>query len=221
MNRVGQDVLARIRSYGVVPVLVVEDAECAAPLASALCDGGIPCAEVTYRTPAAGDVLRRMLDARPDMLVGAGTVLTATRAAEARAAGAAFIVAPGFNPSVVDYCLSHDIPVYPGVCTPTEVETAMEKGLRVLKFFPAEPMGGLRTLKAIAAPYGEVSFMPTGGIGLDTLPEYLAFDRVVACGGSWLTPASWLRDRQFDRVRDETARTVAVVATVAGRGVRP
>jgi 2-dehydro-3-deoxyphosphogluconate aldolase/(4S)-4-hydroxy-2-oxoglutarate aldolase len=214
------DVLSRIQRCGVVPVLVVEDAGCAASLAGALSDGGIPCAEVTYRTPAAGEVLRRMRDARPDMLVGAGTVLSAARAAEAVAAGAQFVVAPGFNPAVVDYCQTHDIPVFPGVCTPTEIEAAMTKGLRVLKFFPAEPMGGLRTLKAIAAPYGEISFMPTGGITLSTLGEYLAFDRIVACGGSWLTPAAWLRDGDFARVREETARTVALVAGVAGRGER-
>jgi 2-dehydro-3-deoxyphosphogluconate aldolase / (4S)-4-hydroxy-2-oxoglutarate aldolase len=214
------DVLARIRSHGVVPVLVVHDAAHAAPLAHALCDGGIPCAEVTYRTPAAGEVLRRMREARPDMLVGAGTVLTPACAAEARAAGAAFIVSPGFNPAVVDYCQAHDIPIYPGVCTPTEIEAAMAKELRVLKFFPAEPMGGLRTLKAISAPYGGISFMPTGGIGLGTLAEYLAFDRIVACGGSWLTPAVWLRDGDFARVREETMRTVTLVRTVAGREAR-
>lgn len=220
MSEYRNDVLSRIRAYGVVPVLVVDDVEHAVPLASALCDGGIPCAEVTYRTPAAGEVLRRMREARPDMLVGAGTVLTPTRAAEARAAGAAFIVAPGFNPAVVDYCQAHDIPVYPGVCTPTEIEAAMAKNLHVLKFFPAESMGGLRTLKAMAAPYGEVSFMPTGGIGLDTLGEYLACDRIVACGGSWLAPAAWLRNKDFARVREETARTVAVIARVAGRETR-
>jgi 2-dehydro-3-deoxyphosphogluconate aldolase/(4S)-4-hydroxy-2-oxoglutarate aldolase len=216
-----REVLSRIRSCGVVPVLVVEDAGHAAPLAGALCDGGILCAEVTYRTPAAGEVLRRMREARPEMLVGAGTVLTPAGAGAARAAGAAFIVSPGFNPAVVDYCQDHDIPVYPGVCTPTEIEAAMAKDLRVLKFFPAEPMGGLRTLKAISAPYGEIAFMPTGGITLATLAEYLAFDRIVACGGSWLAPAAWLRDGDFARVREEAARTVSVVSKVAGRTSAP
>ena len=208
----GDDVLARIRRHRIVPVLVVNDARRAAALADALCEGGLPCAEVTYRTPAAGEALRRMRDARPDMLIGAGTVLTPARAAEARAAGAAFIVAPGFNPAVVDYCQAHEIPVFPGVCTPTEIEAAMMKELRTLKFFPAEPMGGLRTLQAIAAPYGDVSFIPTGGIGLDTVTRYLAFDRVVACGGSWMAPTAWLDAGEFTRIRDETARAVAAVS---------
>jgi 2-dehydro-3-deoxyphosphogluconate aldolase/(4S)-4-hydroxy-2-oxoglutarate aldolase len=205
------EVLTRIRRHRIVPVLVVNDASQAAPLANALCDGGLACAEVTYRTPAAGEVLRRMRDARPDMLVGAGTVLTPGCAAEARAAGAAFVVAPGFNPAVVDYCQAHEIPVFPGVCTPTEIEAAMAKGLRVLKFFPAEPMGGVRTLRAIAAPYGELSFIPTGGVGLDLITSYLAFERVVACGGSWMAPSAWLDAGDFERVRVETARAVAAV----------
>lgn len=211
------DLLHRIQTYRVVPVLVVDDATQAAPLADALCDGGLACAEVTFRTPAAGEVLRRMCAAHPEMLVGAGTVLTPSSAAEARAAGAAFVVAPGFNPSVVDYCQSHDIPVYPGVCTPTEIEAAMTKGLRVLKFFPAEAMGGVRTLQAMSAPYGELRFIPTGGIGLDTLGDYLALDRVVACGGSWMAPSGWLRAGEFHRVRDAAARTVAAIAALAAR----
>jgi len=207
------DVVSRMKRHRIVPVLVVSDASQAAPLANALCDGGLSCAEVTYRTPAAGEVLRRMRDARPDMLIGAGTVLTPERAADARAAGAAFVVAPGFSPAVVDYCQAHEIPCFPGVCTPTEIEAAMAKDLRVLKFFPAEPMGGVRTLRAIAAPYGELSFIPTGGIGLDTLDGYLAFERVVACGGSWMAPAAWLDAGDFARVRAETARAVSAVTS--------
>ena len=207
------EVLSRMRRHRIVPVLVVNEAGQAASLANALCDGGLPCAEVTYRTPAAGEVLRRMCEARPEMLIGAGTVLTPERAADARAAGASFIVAPGFNPAVVDYCQAHDIPVFPGVCTPTEIEAAMARDLRVLKFFPAEPMGGVRTLRAIAAPYGELWFIPTGGIGLDTLGEYLAFDRVIACGGSWMAPSAWLDAGDFARVCAETARAVAAVTS--------
>lgn len=209
------DVLSRLRRHRIVPVLVVNEARRAAELAIALCDGGLPCAEVTYRTAAAGEVLRRMREARPEMLIGAGTVLTPERAADARAAGASFIVAPGFNPAVVDYCQAHDIPVFPGVCTPTEIEAAMAKDLRVLKFFPAESMGGVRTLRAIAAPYGELSFLPTGGIGLETLGGYLAFDRVIACGGSWMAPSAWLDAGDFTRVRTETARAVAAVTAEA------
>lgn len=211
------EVVRRIRALRVVPVLVVEDAAHAAPLAAALSDGGLPCAEVTFRTPAAAEVLRRMREARPDMLVGAGTVLTPAQAASARAAGAQFIVAPGFSTAVVDYCQEHDIPMYPGVCTPTEIEAAMAKGLRVLKFFPAEAMGGVRTLRALAAPYGELAFMPTGGIDAGKLPDYLAFDRVLACGGSWMAPAELLRAGRFDAIRDETARAVSLVRSAGVR----
>jgi 2-dehydro-3-deoxyphosphogluconate aldolase/(4S)-4-hydroxy-2-oxoglutarate aldolase len=182
-----------------------------------LCDGGLPCAEVTFRTAAAADVLRRMREARPDMLLGAGTVVTPAQAAAARAAGAAFIVAPGFSPAVVDFCQEHDIPMYPGVCTPTEIEAAMAKGLRVLKYFPAEAMGGVRTLRALAAPYRDVSFMPTGGIDADKLLDYLAFDRVIACGGSWMATAEQIRGGQFDAIRAETARTMSLLGLPSPR----
>jgi len=205
------DVLSRLHQIRVVPVIVIDDPDHAAPLAVALAEGGLPCAEVTFRTAGAAESLRRMVDARPDVLVGAGTVLTPQQVDEARAAGAAFVVSPGFNPAVVDHCLSHDMPVYPGVCTPTEIEMAFGRGLRVVKFFPAEPMGGLPLLKAIAAPYGEMRFMPTGGITRESLGSYLGFDRVVACGGSWMAPPAWIRARQFDAVREEAARTVAAV----------
>jgi 2-dehydro-3-deoxyphosphogluconate aldolase/(4S)-4-hydroxy-2-oxoglutarate aldolase len=152
-----------------------------------------------------------MVDARPGMLVGAGTVLTPRQVDEARDAGAAFVVSPGFSEAVVDHCLAHGMPVYPGVCTPTEIEMALGRGLRVVKFFPAEPIGGLPLLKAIAAPYGEMSFMPTGGITRDSVGRWLAFDRVVACGGSWMAPVDWIRGGRFDQVREEAERTVATV----------
>jgi 2-dehydro-3-deoxyphosphogluconate aldolase/(4S)-4-hydroxy-2-oxoglutarate aldolase len=157
-----------------------------------------------------------MVDARPDVLVGAGTVLTPKQVDEARAAGAAFVVSPGFNAAVVDHCLSHEVPVYPGVCTPTEIEMAIGRGLRVVKFFPAEPIGGLPLLRAIAAPYVEMRFMPTGGITRESLGSYLAFDRVVACGGSWMAPTAWIAAGQFDRVREEAGRTVAAVGATGG-----
>ena len=211
------DVLSRLIQIRVVPVIVLDDPQRAAPLAAALADGGLPCAEVTFRTRAAAECLRRMVDARPDVLVGAGTVLTPQQVDEARSAGAAFVVSPGFNPAVVDHCLAHDMPVYPGVCTPTEIEMALGKGLRVVKFFPAEPIGGLPLLKAIAAPYGEMRFMPTGGITRETVGSYLAFGRVVACGGSWMAPTAWVQAGDFERVREEAARTVATVAAMGGR----
>jgi 2-dehydro-3-deoxyphosphogluconate aldolase/(4S)-4-hydroxy-2-oxoglutarate aldolase len=205
------DVLATLRTLRLVPVIVIDDPANAAPLAVALVDGGLPCAEVTFRTPNAAEAMSRMAEAQPDLLVGAGTVLTPQQAARARDAGARFIVAPGFNPAVVDWCLERAIPVFPGVCTPTEIEMALGKGLQVLKFFPAEAAGGLAFLKAVAAPYVGVEFMPTGGINLENLPDYLAFERIVACGGSWMAPADWIAAKQFDRIRDETARAMSVV----------
>lgn len=209
-------ILEAIRGLRIVPVIVIDDPDAAVPLAAALIDGGLPCAEVTFRTPGAAESLQRMSAEFPDLLVGAGTVLTASQAAEARAAGARFIVAPGFNPRVVDDCLAHDTPVFPGVCTPTDIEAALEKGLRTLKFFPAEPMGGVSFLRAISAPYGDVEFMPTGGISAAKLREYLSFQRVVACGGSWMAPSAWIRERAFDRIREETERAVAAVREITG-----
>src|SRR5512133_1255612 len=167
------DVLARLRAVRLVPVITIDDPDDAVPLANALAEGGLSCAEITFRTPKAADALRRSTAEAPEMFAGAGTVLTTAQAATARKAGAQFMVAPGFNPRVVDYCLEHDIPVYPGICTPTELEAALEKGLNTVKFFPAEPSGGLAFLKAMAAPYGDVNFMPTGGINAANVASYL------------------------------------------------
>jgi 2-dehydro-3-deoxyphosphogluconate aldolase/(4S)-4-hydroxy-2-oxoglutarate aldolase len=213
------DVTATVRSLKIVPVIVIDDAAAAIPLADALIHGGLPCAEVTFRTPNAPDAIARMTGEFPDMLVGAGTVLTPQQAARARDVGARFIVAPGFNPAVVDYCLERGIPVYPGVCTPTEIEMALGKGVHILKFFPAEAAGGLAFLKAVAAPYVGVEFMPTGGINLGNLPNYLAFNRVVACGGSWMAPSEWIAGKQFERIRAETDRAMSLVRElVSGTG---
>ena len=212
------DVMSRLRALRIVPVLVIDDAHDAEPVAQALIHGGLPIAEVTFRTAAAAESLRRIAAELPDLLAGAGTVLSVEQAAQARSAGARFIVAPGFNPAVVDYCLEHDVPVFPGVATPTEIEAALQKGLDTLKFFPAEPLGGLPFLKAVAAPYGGVSFIPTGGINLTNLFEYLAFPRVLACGGSWMAPAEWARAQQFDRIRQETERAVRATQQLVGVG---
>lgn len=206
------DVPGRIRGLRVIPVLVIEEPAHATAVAGALIAGGLPCAEVTFRTRGASEALRRMSDAYPDLLLGAGTVLTPAQVDQASAAGAHFIVAPGFNPAVVDACLERALPVFPGVCTPTEIEAAMGKGLRVLKFFPAEAAGGTAMLKALSAPYGEVEFIPTGGINRANLHNYLSLPGVFACGGSWMATADWIAAGQFDRIRDETAETM--------RGVR-
>ena len=211
-------VLERIASMRIVPMIVIDDPDDAVPLARALSDGGLPCVEVTFRTPRAVEALRRIAGELPDVLVGAGTVLTPAQVAEARAAGARFVVAPGFNAGVVEFCQSVELPVFPGVCTPTEIEMALGAGLSVLKFFPAEPIGGLPFLKAVAAPYTTVSFIPTGGIGPSNLASYLAFPRVVACGGSWLAPNDSIAARQFDRIRDTARAAVAIANDVTAGG---
>jgi 2-dehydro-3-deoxyphosphogluconate aldolase/(4S)-4-hydroxy-2-oxoglutarate aldolase len=210
-----EELVGHLRRLKIVPVITIDDPAHASRLASALSDGGLPCAEVTFRTPAALEALRRMTAEHPDMLLGAGTVLTVKQAAEARAAGAKFLVAPGFNPVVVEYCLANGMPVFPGVCTPTEIEGALGLGLNVLKFFPAEPIGGIKYLKAIAAPYTAVQFMPTGGVTVENIGAYLAFPRVVACGGSWMAPPDWIAGEQFDRIRDAAKRAVEAVGASA------
>jgi 2-dehydro-3-deoxyphosphogluconate aldolase / (4S)-4-hydroxy-2-oxoglutarate aldolase len=208
--------LQEFSRLGIIPVIVIEDAKHAAALADALVEGGLPCAEITFRTEAAVDALRKMSERQPDMLIGAGTVLSPKQAAAARDAGAKFVVSPGFNPAVVDYCQEQSIPVFPGVATPTEIEMALSKDLKTVKFFPAEPMGGLNFLKAIAAPYGMLQFIPTGGISMKNIGDYLAFKRVVACGGTWMAPADWIAAGDFARVKEETARAVAAVQAIKG-----
>ena len=205
-------VLDEIRRLKIVPVIVIDDPARALGLADALAGGGLPCAEITFRTPAASEALRRIAAERPNVLTGAGTVLTTEQAARARDAGARFIVSPGINPKVVEWCQDHSLPVFPGVCTPTEIETALECGLNVVKFFPAEPSGGVGFLKAIAAPFPDLSFMPTGGITAANVREYLAFKRVVACGGSWMAPQDWIQQGAFDRVREAVAAAVSSVS---------
>ena len=209
-------VLERLAAMRILPVIVIDEPDDAVTLSHALRDGGLPCAEVTLRTPRAIEALRRIARELPDMLIGAGTVLTPAQAAEARGAGARFAVAPGFNAGVVEFCQSVELPVFPGVCTPTEIEMALGAGLSVVKFFPAEPIGGLPFLKAVAAPYTTVSFMPTGGIGPSNLASYLAFPRVVACGGSWMAPNDWIAAGLFDRIRDTTRAAVSIASATPG-----
>jgi 2-dehydro-3-deoxyphosphogluconate aldolase/(4S)-4-hydroxy-2-oxoglutarate aldolase len=213
-------VVDRLRALRVVPVIVIDSPRDAIPLAEALADGGLPCAEITFRTPAAIEALSLIARERPDFLVGAGTVLTPQQADLALRSGASFAVAPGTNPRVVAHCREIGLPFYPGVATPSDLEVALELGVRAVKFFPAEPMGGVKFLKALAAPYGEVSFLPTGGITRDTLAGYLGLERVVACGGSWMATADWIASGAFDRIRDETRRVVELVDSLDGRTVR-
>ncbi len=210
------ELLEQVKSYGVVPVVVLNDAKDAVPLADALCEGGLPCAEVTFRTAAAEESIKRMADAHPEMLIGAGTVLTIDQVERAIAAGAKFIVSPGFDPEIVDYCLGKNIPILPGCVTPSEVAQAVKRGMEVIKFFPAEQFGGLATIKAIAAPYPGVKFMPTGGVSAKNLAEYLGFGKIIACGGSWMVKGDLVAAGQFDKICDMTKEAVELVKSIRG-----
>lgn len=196
-------IFEEMKRYKIVPVIVIDDAEDAEGLSDALCEGGIPVAEVTFRTEAAEETIRRMSGRHPDMLVGAGTVLTKEQVDRAAEAGAKFIVTPGLNPEIVCYCQERNVPVCPGVATPSEVEKAMSLGLDLVKFFPAEPMGGIKMLKAISAVYSNVYFMPTGGINGENISDYLAMERVAACGGSWMVKKDLIKAGEFDQIRNK------------------
>ena len=209
-------VLEQFEKIGIIPVVVLDDAKDAENLGRALMEGGLPCAEVTFRTEAAKEVIRIMSEKFPDMLVGAGTVLTTKQVDEAVEAGAKFIVSPGINPKVVDYCVKKNIPITPGTNSPTNVETALEVGLDVVKFFPAEASGGLKFIKAIAAPYTGVRFMPTGGINAENVRDYLKYDRIIACGGSWMVSKDLIKAGDFDRIRELTREAADIVKEIRG-----
>jgi 2-dehydro-3-deoxyphosphogluconate aldolase/(4S)-4-hydroxy-2-oxoglutarate aldolase len=193
------DALSRIEALQIVPVISIEHAADAPALGEALLAGGLPIAEITFRTDAA-EASIRALARRGELLVGAGTVLNVQTAQRALNAGAKFIVSPGFNPKVVSWCLKAGVPIMPGVATPTDVEMALEHGLSAVKFFPAEALGGLKMLKAIAAPFAMMRFVPTGGIDAANLGEYLRFPSVLACGGSWMVSKEILAERRFDQI---------------------
>lgn len=209
-------VLEQFSKLGVVPVVVLNDAKDAEPLAKALCDGGLPCAEVTFRTEAAEESIRIMSEKFPQMLVGAGTVLTIDQVDRAVNAGAKFIVSPGFDPEIVDYCLAKGITVCPGCVTPSEVAQAVKRGLEVVKFFPAEAAGGIKMIKAMAAPYVGLKFMPTGGISAKNLEDYLSFDKIIACGGSWMVKGDLVKAGKFDEIQNLTREAVELAAKIRG-----
>ena len=210
------EVLEKLGQYGIVPVVVLNDSKDAAPLADALCDGGLSCAEVTFRTETAADSIRIMTEKHPEMLVGAGTVLTTKQVDEAVEAGAKFIVSPGLNPAIVKYCIEKNIPITPGVATPSEMEQAIELGLNLVKFFPAEPSGGLAMINAVAAPYTMLKFMPTGGINPDNVKDYLNSDKIFACGGSWMVKGNLINDGNFDKIKELTKEAVNIVKEIRG-----
>ena len=207
----------KFEELGVIPVVVLNDAKDALPLAKALYEGGLPCAEVTFRTAAAEESIRQMHEAYPDMVLAAGTVLTTEQVDRAVAAGAKFIVSPGLNPGIVKYCVEKGILITPGCSNPSDIEIALENGLEVVKFFPAEPAGGLNMIKAMAAPYVGVKFMPTGGINPTNVRDYLAYDRILACGGSWMVKGSLIDAGEFDKIEALTREAVEIVKESRGK----
>lgn len=211
-----EEIINKIKELGIVPVVVLEEAKDAAPLAKALIEGGLPCAEVTFRTACAGECIRIMVSEFPELLVGAGTVLKKEQVDRAVEAGAKFIVSPGFDAKIVDYCLEKDILVLPGCITPSEAAQAVERGIGIVKFFPAKQFGGLSTLKALAAPYVGLQFMPTGGIGPENVKDYLSYDRIVACGGSWMIKSDLVKAGNFDKIARLTKEAVKLVKEVRG-----
>ena len=211
------DFLEKLSLAGLVPVIAINDAEDAVPLCKALSDGGLPVAEITFRTAAAEESIRRVHEALPDVLLCAGTVLTIDQVDRAVAAGAAAIVSPGLNPEVVKYCLSKNIPVCPGTSNPSDIEVALSLGLKAVKVFPAEAIGGLKLIKSMAAPYVDMKFMPTGGINENNMLDYLAFGKILCCGGSWMVPGDAVAAKDWDRI---TALTRSAVDKMLGFEVR-
>ncbi len=200
-----------IASYGLVPVIKIEDASKAVPLAKALCDGGLPVAEVTFRTSCAAEAIAAMAKAYPDMLVGAGTVLTTEQVDAAVAAGSKFIVSPGFNPKIVKYCVDRNIPIVPGTSRPSDVEAAIELGLDVVKFFPAEAAGGIPMLSSLGGPYAGLKFMPTGGIDEKNLLDYLKLKNVLACGGSFMVKNKYIAENRFDLITEDVKNAMTAM----------
>jgi len=208
------DLETSLRAIGVVPVAALARPRDAIPMAEALLAGGLPCAEITFRTDAAAAAIQAVRSRFPEMLVGAGTVLTTTQADAAIGAGAQFVVTPGFNPAVVDHCLARGMPITPGVATPSEIEQAYSRDLRLVKFFPAGPMGGIAYLKAVAGPYPMMRFLPTGGVTIENLADYLALGTVTACGGTWVCRTDLIDDGDFATIERLAQDAVAVVRRV-------
>ena len=201
----------KLRTIKIVPVIALDNAADAVPLGAALRESGIPVAEITFRSPAAAEAIRRLRDADPDILIAAGTVLNAAQAKAAQQAGADFIVSPGFNPNTVKACQDMDIPITPGINNPTAIEAALEHGIDTVKYFPAEASGGIPMLKALLAPYAMLKIMPTGGINVKNNRDYLAIKNVIACGGSWMVEKSLLAAQNWAGIRRLGKEAVALV----------
>jgi len=213
-----EELLQTMKKYGVVPVIAIESAEAALPLADALAEGGLPVAEITFRTAAGGEVIARIGKDRPNVILGAGTVLSVENLRAAKAAGARFGVAPGTNPDIVTEAGRLGLPFIPGVVTPSEVEKALALGAKILKFFPAEASGGLAMIKALAAPYGHtgVKFMPTGGVSLSNLEEYLKNEAVLCVGGTWIATKELIKEKKWGDIRDNCRKAMEVVRKLRG-----
>ena len=205
------DMIKQLSLAGLVPVIAVNDAQDAIPLCKALSDGGLPVAEITFRTSAAEEAIRLVHEQLPDVILGAGTVLTCEQVDSAIAAGATYIVSPGLNPDVVKHCIEKGIPVVPGCGNPSDIEVALSLGLKTVKFFPAEALGGLKLIKAIAAPYVDVTFMPTGGVNEKNLLDYLSFGKILCCGGSWMVPKDAVAVKDWAKIRELTASAVKLM----------
>ena len=203
--------IQKLSMAGLIPVIKVEDAADAVPLCKALSDGGLPVAEITFRSAAAEEAIRRVHAELPNVILGAGTVLTVEQVDKAVAAGAAYIVSPGLNAEVVAYCTGKNVPIVPGCANPSDIEVALSLGVKTVKFFPAEALGGLDLIKAMSAPYGGVTFVPTGGINEKNLNEYLAFPKVVACGGSWMVPEDAIKAKDWARIETLTRNAVTLL----------
>ncbi|WEM41210.1 bifunctional 4-hydroxy-2-oxoglutarate aldolase/2-dehydro-3-deoxy-phosphogluconate aldolase [Photobacterium sp. DA100] len=195
-----QQIIEKLKAFKVIPVIQINDVSQAVPLAKTLVENGLPVAEVTFRTEAAAEAIRLMREAYPQMCIGAGTVLNAEQVDRAKEAGSEFVVAPGLNPNTVRYCLEQGIPMVPGINNPSQVEQALEMGLTFLKFFPAEASGGINMIKSLLAPYVDVSLMPTGGIGKANVRDYLAIDRVICCGGTWMVAPALIENGDWDEI---------------------
>jgi 2-dehydro-3-deoxyphosphogluconate aldolase/(4S)-4-hydroxy-2-oxoglutarate aldolase len=204
-------ILERLGDFAVIPVVKIEKASDALALGKALLDGGLPCAEITFRTPDAQSAIKILSSAYPEMIIGAGTVHSVDQARSAIQAGAQFIVSPGLNPEVVKWCINNNIAVTPGVATPTEIEMALGEGLTVLKFFPAQAFGGTKTLRALSSAYSMIKFIPTGGINASNLSDYIQLPMVHACGGSWLVKTDLITSQEFDTITKLTQEALAIV----------
>ncbi|WP_434362794.1 bifunctional 4-hydroxy-2-oxoglutarate aldolase/2-dehydro-3-deoxy-phosphogluconate aldolase [Parasalinivibrio latis] len=206
-----QHLTEQLRELKVIPVISVDRAEDIVPLGKALADNGLPVAEITFRSDAAAEAIRLLMDAQPDMLIGAGTVLTKEQVIAAKEAGASFIVSPGFNPNIVRACQDLDMPIIPGVNNPSNIEAALEMGLTTLKFFPAEASGGTKMIKALLGPYTQIELMPTGGVGPANIQSYLDIPRVIACGGTWMVDKSLIAAKNWEEIGRLTREAVALV----------